>query len=141
MLTKKDNLKNGKNSKSPASNQNESSLNSQALAKAPNQLPATQSNPNPSGSPEKKGGAKTRITVRYDVGFPNQLYIRGKGGNLSWDKGIAFKNTKPDEWVWETDTSFTQCEFKVLINDRIYENGENHVLNHGASLLYSPHFN
>lgn len=91
-------------------------------------------------STEKKSHQKTRITVKYNVGYGNQLYIRGKGANLTWDRGIPLKNIKNDEWVWETDTSFSHCEFKVLINDRNYENGENHYLNQGASIIYTPHF-
>ena len=145
MLPRKDNLKNGKPSKTSSTSPQTDAQGSNALAKAPNQLPVktenSQTSKQAAGTSEKKGSSKTRITVKFDVGFPNQLYIRGKGGNLSWEKGIAFKNTKSDEWVWETDAAFTQCEFKVLINDRIYENGENHVLNQGASLLYSPQFN
>lgn len=90
--------------------------------------------------PSKKEGTKTKITVKLDVGFPNQLYIRGKGANLSWDKGVQFKNIKSDEWVWETEFPFTHCEFKVLINDRVYENGDNHVIKQGASLVYTPRF-
>lgn len=83
---------------------------------------------------------KTRITIQYDVGYPNQFYIRGKGANLSWDKGQPLKNVKPDEWIWETDVHFTQCEFKILINDHVYENGDNHHLNAGSHLVYTPYF-
>ncbi len=86
------------------------------------------------------GQKKTRITVKYDVGFPNTLYIRGRGANLSWDRGVVMKNVKRDEWVWETDSVFTQGEFKVLINDRIYEVGQNHLLQSGATIQYTPHF-
>jgi hypothetical protein len=89
---------------------------------------------------DKKPHQKTRIVIRYNTGYGNQLYIRGKGANLSWDKGTPLKNTKADEWVWETDTSFSHCEFKILLNDRNYENGENHYLNPGASIVYTPHF-
>lgn len=89
---------------------------------------------------EKKTAQKTRITVKYNVGYGNQLYIRGKGANLNWDKGVPLKNIRNDEWVWETETPFSHCEFKVLINDRNYENGENHYLNQGASIVYTPHF-
>lgn len=89
---------------------------------------------------DKKAGSKTRLTIKYDAGFPNQLYIRGKGANLSWEKGQPLKNVKADEWIWETETSFTHCEFKILINDQIYENGDNHLLNPGANLLFTPHF-
>lgn len=150
MLTKKETpkaeTKNSKSAKnpSPGSPQANSIGLSQPPAKAPNQLPtkteSAHTGKKPAETPEKKGNVRTRITVKYDVGFSNQLYIRGKGGNLTWNKGEPFKNVKADEWVWETEASFTQCEFKVLINDRIYENGDNHVINHGATLLYTPHF-
>lgn len=91
-------------------------------------------------APEKKTGQKTRVIVKFDTGFSNQLHIRGKGANLSWDKGIPLKNVKADEWVWETDVPFTTCEFKVLINDKHYETGENHPLHAGANVLYTPRF-
>lgn len=85
-------------------------------------------------------GKKTHITIKYDVGFPNQLTIRGKGANLNWDKGQPLKNVRNDEWIWETETPFSHCEFKVLINDRQFETGENHHLTQGASVIYTPHF-
>ncbi|QLH35358.1 MAG: hypothetical protein HWD61_03700 [Parachlamydiaceae bacterium] len=53
---------------------------------------------------------------------------------------IDAKNVKADEWVWETNLSFNKCEFKVLINDRQYELGENHKLQCGTSFEYTPHF-
>lgn len=89
---------------------------------------------------DRKGSNKTRVTIKHNVGFGNQLYIRGKGANLSWEKGVLLKNVKPDEWMWETDTNFTSCEFKILINDKDYEKGENHQIPYGASVAYTPHF-
>lgn len=91
---------------------------------------------------EKKSltSRKTRVVIKYDVGFNNSLYIRGKGANLSWEKGVCLKNTKSDEWVWESDLPFTTCEFKVLINDSQYENGDNHPLACGQTFEYTPHF-
>lgn len=98
----------------------------------------------PSKLSEKKGeakkGPKTRIIVKYDIGFNNQITLRGKGANLSWDKGVVLKNVKPDEWIWESDLPFTTCEFKVLINDMHYELGDNHPLSCGASIQYTPRF-
>lgn len=85
-------------------------------------------------------GPKTRILVKYDVGFNNSITIRGKGAGLNWDRGLSLKNIKADEWVWETDTPFTTGEFKVLINDTKYELGENHTLRCGASIQYTPKF-
>ncbi len=94
----------------------------------------------PNEAKSKKGADKTRITIKYDVGYPNQLFIRGKGANLSWEKGQLLKNIKHDEWVWESESSFNDCEFKILINDRVYENGENHRIAAGETMNYSPHF-
>lgn len=158
MLTKKDNIKNEvKNSKnvkntppSPQTHETSSHENHngccQPLVKAPTQQPAKiynqqqQTKQCDTQHMDKKTPSKTRVTIKFDAGYPNQLYIRGKGANLSWDKGQPLKNTKTDEWVWETDAHFTHCEFKILINDRVYENGDNHLLNAGSTLLYTPHF-
>jgi hypothetical protein len=81
-----------------------------------------------------------RVVIKYDVGFNNSLYIRGRGAGLSWDKGELLKNISADEWVWEPSVAFNECEFKVLINDASYEGGENHHLAPGAQLQYTPAF-
>jgi hypothetical protein len=96
--------------------------------------------PAPMQTSSSSHGPKTRVVVKYDVGFNNVIYIRGKGANLNWDKGIPLKNLKADEWVWECELSFTKCEFKVLVNDAQYEIGENHPLNCGATVQYTPQF-
>jgi hypothetical protein len=82
----------------------------------------------------------TSVLIRYDAGFPNQLYIRGTGANLSWERGIPLKNLGTDQWIWETDLPLTHCEFKVLINDQIFESGENHTLKEGTHIQYTPRF-
>jgi hypothetical protein len=79
---------------------------------------------------------KTKIILKCDIGYQNQLFIRGQGANLSWKKGELLKNIKADEWVWETSASFSECEFKVLLNDTIYEIGENHQIHEGANTSY-----
>lgn len=88
----------------------------------------------------EKKAANARVIIKYDVGFRNSLYVRGKGANLSWDKGVPLKNIKADEWIWEPEAPFSQCEFKVLINDSCYEAGENHHLNPGMKIQYTPKF-
>ncbi|MDP1836739.1 MAG: hypothetical protein Q8K75_12545 [Chlamydiales bacterium] len=82
----------------------------------------------------------TRITIKFDVGFSNALYLRGEGPGLSWNKGLKLKNVKADEWVWETSQPFNRGEFKVLINDAQFEAGENHKLVSGANVVYTPNF-
>ena len=81
-----------------------------------------------------------KVIIKYDVGFGNVLFIRGRGAGLSWDKGISLKNKGSDEWVWEPKQTFNECEFKVLINDQMYETGENHWLTFGACIQYTPSF-
>jgi hypothetical protein len=93
--------------------------------------------------PSLRSSAKndiTKVVIKYNVGFGNQLFIRGTGANLSWDKGILLNNISADEWVWETKTPFNSCEFKVLVNDFQYELGENHRLDQGSSIQYVPRF-
>lgn len=83
----------------------------------------------------------TKITVKCDCGFPNTLYLRGEGiAGLSWNKGVPMKNVKPDEWVWETNKPFITGQYKVLINDKQYETGENHPINCGTQVCCTPKF-
>lgn len=99
---------------------------------------ATLEHPEAAASSHKR--CKARVVVHYDVGFSNQIFIRGNGNSLSWSKGIPLKNIKPDEWVWETDADFTSLEFKVLVNDECYEKGDNHLLKSGTTFDYTPLF-
>jgi len=84
--------------------------------------------------------SKSRVTVRLDVGFSNNLFIRGDGPGLSWERGVPLANKGPDEWVWESASACGCCEFKVLINDQVYEMGENHHLEEGSQIQYTPQF-
>lgn len=91
-------------------------------------------------SPEESRGKKTRLVIHFDCGFTNFISIRGEGAGLKWTQGIQLKNTKNDEWVFETDAPFVNCEFKVLINDEIYESGPNHPLICGTNTQHTPYF-
>lgn len=82
----------------------------------------------------------TKLSIRLDCGFLNFLSIRGEGAGLNWKKGIALKNISANEWVFETDAPFHKCEFKVLLNDEIYEVGPNRVLVCGTHSHYTPKF-
>lgn len=93
-----------------------------------------------SNSRDLKEKNLTKVIVHYDVGFNNNLFIRGSGAGLSWDKGILLRNTGADEWVWETKEPFLSCEFKVLINDTQYEQGDNHTLTCHSRVEYRPLF-
>jgi len=94
----------------------------------------------PISKEKRKLGPKTRVIILFDTGFGNHLTIRGKGANLTWERGIPLHNSKTDEWIWETNTPFNTCEFKILLNDKAYELGENHLLNCGTTIQYTPKF-
>ncbi|MBS4168187.1 CBM20 domain-containing protein [Parachlamydia sp. AcF125] len=113
---------------------------SQKKADAKPSSPSTQIAPQKIHPPAAKQPVKSRVVIRYDVGFNNHLYIRGNGADLSWDKGIKLKNIKADEWIWETEIPFHACEFKVLINDQIYEEGDNHPLQYKGCVEFTPKF-
>jgi hypothetical protein len=89
---------------------------------------------------EEQHAGSTRVLIKYNVGFKNNLYIRGHGPGLTWDRGVLLKNVGPDEWVWEPSTPIANCEFKVLINDEKYEQGENHRISGGKLFQYTPKF-
>ncbi len=108
--------------------------------KTPTKSWAAESKHTSSQAAKSLAPGKTRITVKYDVGFSNSLYLRGEGAGLTWNKGVKLKNIKSDEWVWETDHPFVRGEFKVLVNDTHYEVGGNHKLVPGANLVYTPNF-
>lgn len=97
-----------------------------------------------------KTALRTQIIVKYDCGFSSFLSIRGAGAKrsgkesslqeLSWNQGIPLKNICANEWLFECDASLNPCEFKILINDEIYEYGENHILNPHEKNIITPYF-
>lgn len=126
--------------KKPSSVKNDAASNKET-AKNPSTAVATQPkyNTNLSTNPNEK--SKSRITVKYDVGFHNAIYIRGQGGaNLNWERGVPLKNISANEWVWDCDANFSTIEFKILINDRVYETGPNHHLKYGSQAQILPKF-
>lgn len=92
----------------------------------------------PSSQTQQK---QTKITVKCNCGFSNNLYIRGEGiQGLSWDKGTPMKCTKADEWEWVTNKPFNHGAIKVVLNDKQYEVGPNHDIDCGHQITFAPKF-
>jgi hypothetical protein len=89
----------------------------------------------------KPSKTKTKIVAKFDCGFSNELFIRGEGiSALSWDKGTSMKNISPTEWMWESDRPCSTIQFKVLVNDNHFEQGENHTIAFGQEIEVIPKF-
>jgi hypothetical protein len=89
----------------------------------------------------KKAASHTKIVIRCNCGFPNNLFLRGEGlPGINWNKGVMLKCVKADEWVWESEAPFKNAKFKILLNDSQYEKGENHSIDCGKSIAFTPNF-
>lgn len=69
----------------------------------------------------------TTIRVHYDVGYGNEMYIRGSDYPLSWDNGREMLNVSSDVWVYEIEryAEGEAFEFKPLINDTTWSSNSN----------------
>ena len=83
---------------------------------------------------------KTKVIARVDVGFGNNLHIRGEGGGLDWEQGILMENVSPYEWQFETTQAKRPLTFKFLINDAIWAEGDNQKVTPGGTSITSPVF-
>ena len=84
---------------------------------------------------------QTLAIIKCDIGFGNTLFIRGEGAkNLGWDKGLALTfDEKEHGWCFRTSAK-CPIEFKVLINDRQWSEGENFTLSPGGTQTFEPNF-
>jgi len=81
----------------------------------------------------------TTIEARVDVGFGNQLFVRGQGAGLSWDHGVPLKNV--DAHTWQLSVPATdKVTFKLLLNDCIWAQGADVVAAPGQKVEVAPSF-
>lgn len=82
----------------------------------------------------------TTIRAQVDVGFGNSLFIRGNGGGLSWEQGTPMDWVDGD-WVWSSaSVNGAGLEFKFLLNDEAWSEGENESLKAGETSISTPSF-
>ncbi len=83
----------------------------------------------------------TVVVAKYDVGYGNNLFIRGDSAGLSWDAGVLMKNVENDVWVWTTNEAIDGAvEFKFLLNDEGWCLGENMSAPAGETTTITPAF-
>ena len=90
--------------------------------------------------PKAASASVTKIIAKVDLGYGNNLYLRGEGAELSWTKGALMENTATDEWSWTSQTATSPLTFKFLINDEIWSTGDNHTVAPGDTSISTPVF-
>lgn len=105
--------------------------------------PAPQAN---LGSPEPRCTKPTSaepptvtIEALIDVGFGNQLFLRGQGAGLSWERGTPLDCVDAQTWRWSAPAS-EPLTFKLLLNDRVWAQGEDIVATPGRCIGLVPRF-
>lgn len=76
------------------------------------------------------------IHVHYDVGWGNQISIRGSGAGLSWTQGQAATWTPGNVWVYSTPVQAGGFSFKPLFNDALWSVGADYVVPAGDSVVH-----
>ena len=104
-----------------------------ALPASPDVIPAVK-------TPAAESPSLTTIVARIDVGFGNNVTIRGEGAGLNWDKGIVMENVAADRWQIVLPGVKTPVVFKFLLNDETWSAGEDYVITPGSSLVLEPLF-
>ena len=92
--------------------------------------------------PAKPAGSARPVTVieaKIDVGFGNNLFVRGQGAGLSWERGTPLTCVGPDTWRWTAEAT-DRLKFKLLLNDRVWANGEDVVVPPGKQVEVKPAF-
>lgn len=81
----------------------------------------------------------TIIEAKIDVGFGNQLFLRGEGAGLSWDRGIPLECVDSKTWRL-TVPAQEKLLFKLLLNDSVWAKGEDVAVTPGQRLEIAPAF-
>ena len=81
----------------------------------------------------------TVIEAKIDVGFGNQLFLRGQGSGLSWDRGIPLECVDSKTWRL-TFPAEEKLLFKLLLNDSVWAKGEDVTVTPGQRVEITPAF-
>lgn len=84
--------------------------------------------------------AATTIIAQVDVGFGNQLYLRGDGAGLSWDHGVEMACVRDDQWSYRLEGVTRPLNFKFLINDVTWSTGPDYTVAPEATVVLTPSF-
>src|SRR6476659_5305445 len=89
--------------------------------------------------PSASSRVNTEIEARVDVGWGNTLFIRGDGAGLTWSKGVPMNCFNGSTWVWLSPAN-GRVTFKLLLNDEIWAEGEDLIVEPGGKVELKPVF-
>lgn len=81
----------------------------------------------------------TTIEAKIDVGFGNNLFVRGEGAGLSWEHGTPLKCVDPQTWQVALDAK-VPVKFKLLLNDSVWMSGDDILAAPGRRVEITPAF-
>jgi len=94
----------------------------------------------PAPKPAEQPASVIKIRAQIDIGFGNELYIRGNAAGLSWDKGIQMNCVNNDMWTFTLVGVNEPVAFKFLVNDLTWSTGEDYVVSPGIDFIIQPTF-
>ena len=93
----------------------------------------------PAKTPIVTAAAPITIEAKINVGFGNKLFVRGQGAGLSWDHGIPLECVDSQTWRL-TVPAKDKLQFKLLLNDSVWAQGEDVVAAPGKKVEVTPAF-
>ena len=90
-----------------------------------------------------KSATTTTIEARIDVGFGNNLFVRGQGAGLSWERGTPLTCVSPNTWQLSAKAAAKRGEkvtVKLLLNDAVWARGDDVVVTPGQRVEIQPAF-
>lgn len=80
------------------------------------------------------------VQVHCRVSFGQNLYIRGNGGGLGWEKGKPLVQVGDDRWTYRFTQSFEKLRYKIILDDKQWEEGSNRESFQGTEAAVKPVF-
>jgi hypothetical protein len=86
--------------------------------------------------------AKPKTTLEILSALPEEakLFVRGSGGGLSWDRGVELRKVGTNTWEFPPLEETGPIEYKLLVDDALWEQGPNHMLSRGTNVSIDPVF-
>ena len=82
---------------------------------------------------------ETIIEAKINVGFGNNLFVRGQGAGLSWERGTPLTCVEPSTWRWSAPAK-EKLTSKLLLNDRVWAQGADVTVTPGKRVAVVPAF-